>query len=178
MKTSRYFIDDAPLQILFFDKNSDSGHNFFNSGLGTIWFDYDLHLIENLAEATGFLQPVKQKQRALDLLFISNTAWFEGGEQLVKQIRSSQHIAHLPVYCITSCCHKLTVDDTNCMDKCWCRATNSDEFSKLAPEPFEPYLTTSHQARLHGVLYSNNITDQVSTIIDDMSQYWFNSGTA
>ena len=122
MKTSPYFIDDAPLQILFFDKDSSSGRSFFNSGLGTTWFDYDLHLIENLAEATDFLQPVQQNQRALDLLFISNTVWFEGGEQLVKQIRSNKHLARLPIYCIASCSHKLIYCDANCPNKDWRKA--------------------------------------------------------
>ncbi len=177
MKTSAYFIDDAPLQILFFDEDSRNGGNFFNSGLGTTWFDYDLHLVENIAEATDFLHPVKKNQRALDLVFISNTIWSKGGEQLVKQIRSNQRLVRLPVYCVAACSHKLVVGNANCMDKDWRHATNCDHYSKVTANSFEPYLAADHPAHLHGVLCGNNIADEVSTIINNMNQYWFNSST-
>ena len=36
MTTSPYFIDDDPLQILFYDKDTEHGRSFFNAGLGTI----------------------------------------------------------------------------------------------------------------------------------------------
>ena len=175
MKTSAYFIDDAPLQILFFDKDADNGRNFFNAGLGTVWFDYDLHLIETLAEAADFLAPVKNNQRALDLLFISNTVWVEGGEQLLKQVRSNENLAKLPIYCVASCSHKLISDDVKCMDPYWRKKTNCDQYAQIAAQPFESYLSDNHPAGLHGVICGNNIADQVTKIIEDMNQYWFRS---
>ncbi len=175
MKTSAYFIDDAPLQILFFDKDSNSGRNFFNTGLGTAWFDYDLHLIGELAEAIEFLQPVQKNRRALDLLFISNTVWFEGGEQLVTHIRASQDLAKLPIYCVASCSHKLIVNEANCTNMDWRQATNCDLYAKHAAQPFEPNLQAGHPAHLHGVLCGNNINEEVTNIINTMNEYWFNT---
>ncbi len=173
MKTSTYFIDDEPLQILFFDNEENCGNNFFNSGRGTAWFDYDLHMIDGLAKMDDFLKPVKHNQRAVDLLFVSNTVWSDGGEQLVRQIRSSQHLAALPVYCVASCSHKLNANEAQCMNIDWRAATNCDHYAKLAAQPFQSNLEAGHPAYLHGILCGNNISGQVTKIINNMNQYWF-----
>ena len=175
MKTSPYFIDDTPMQILFFDKDANSGRKFFNLGLGTVWFDYDLHVIDALASATEFLRPVTKNQRALDLLFISNSIWHEGGEHLVEQIRSNPTLADLPIYCVASCSHKLVVGDSNCMNENWRQQNNCNQYAKIAFEPFQPCLASNHPAHLHGVLCGNNINKEITNIINNMSQYWFNA---
>ncbi len=174
MKTNPYFIDDVPLQILFIDANIDSGRQFFNSALGTTWFDYDLHMTSTPEDAMRFIRPRDSKERALDLLFISNKSWTEGGKEYVKQIRTHDTLGNLPIYCIASCVKKLRTPNPQCMNKNWRLETSCNLDYLFAARPYKKYLAPDHPARLNDILCGNNISEQISSIINEMSRYWFN----
>ena len=173
MKTSQYFIDDTPIQILFLDGEARDGREFFDQGLGNTWFDYDLHILDKLEKAIGFLETSQANRRNLDLLLISGDLWPRGGESFVRQLRSTPALKKLPIYCIISCAKKLNLPAPKCWDTKWRQETRCDGDARATSIPFEPFIASGHPAHINGTLCANNIGSELSSIVDHMTNYWF-----
>ncbi len=176
MKTSQYFLDDEPIQILFLDTDHTDARIFFDRGLGSTWFDYELHLIHSKTEAQRFIVPVKPRQRPLDLLLISNRAWTTEGEQLVTQIRTQKKLTNLPVYCIASCPKKNQYPPLQCWDPQWRLDTDCDKDARIASIPYKPNLTSASKAQINGIICPNSLEHEMTKIINNMTTYWFHTG--
>lgn len=175
MKTEQYFIDDEPLQILFLDLDKEKGHDFFNSSLGSSWFDYELHMLDQTAHAANFLDTNQPHHRPLDLLLISNNIWFRGGEDLVKQIRSHQSLALLPIYIIVSCNKANSSPSPTCWSESWRKDANCTKNHRISTISFEIYKEDEHPARINGTLCPFNISIEIPKIIRDMNTYFIHS---
>jgi len=180
MNTSPYFIEDAPLQILFLDKDRQDARLFFEQGMGTAFFDYDLHIIGSRAEASDFLDtsssPDQPSQgRQVDLLLISNRCWNEEGEALVHDIRANQKLRDIPVYCVASCAKKINSPSPQCWNADWRLETDCNRDARIAAIPFDAHLARTHKAHLNGVICANNIERELTTILQSMTDNWFYS---
>ncbi len=178
MKTSPYFLEDKPLQILFLDNDEKDARHFFNNGLGTTWFDYDLHIVTSEKEAARFIDRKEtainaRTGRPLDLLLISNRCWPLGGQQLVSRVRSHDRLHSLPIYCVASCLKKQNSAEPQCWNTSWRRDTNCNEDARIAATPFTACLNETHETRLDGIICANNLEQEISSIHDQMTRYWF-----
>ncbi len=173
MKTSPYFIDDDPMKILFLDNDPADGRKFFENGMGTVWFDYDIQITNKKEEIEECLTINSTRQRKLDLLLIANSYWFQGGEEFVRQLRAMPAFVHLPVYCVASCNKKFDGPFPGCWNKDWRLETDCDGHAREAARPFRHYLTADHPARLDGIICANSISTELSVIIEKMTSYWF-----
>ncbi len=176
MKTSQYFLDDEPIQIIFLDTNHKDARTFFENGLGNAWFDYDLHLILSAKDAEPFLDLDVSDHRPPDLLLISNRCWNEETERLVRRIRADKKLASLPIFCVASCQKKINSPVPQCWDPEWRIETNCDKDARITAIPFKSYLTSKSNAQLNGIICANNLDGEISNIIDNMTANWFCSG--
>ena len=184
MNTSPYFLEDAPLQILFLDKDKQDARFFFEQGMGTAFFDYDLHIISSRDEASAFIgapssigtppshdSSLQQKQP--DLLLISNRCWNEEGEALVHDIRANQKLRDIPVYCVASCAKKINSATPQCWNADWRLETDCNKDARIAAIPFDAHLARAHKTQLNGVICANNIERELTSILQSMTDNWF-----
>ncbi len=171
--------NEPSLQIAVFDKDIGDGKDFFDSGLGCTWFDYDLHLFSRLEQATYLLEINNRpdhpacKETKLDLLLVSNRIWLEGGEQLVRAIRKHPRLNRLPIFLVASCNKKLVMPQPECWDTEWRASSNCDRDARIAAIPFERNLASDHPAHLNGIVCANNLAQTIPRIVDQLSEYWF-----
>ena len=174
MKTSQYFIDDTPLQIIYLDNNTTDGRSFFENGLGTTWFDYELQMIEQISETDNYLVADGSAKRNLDLLLISNSIWSEGGEELVRQMRMRTAYANLPIYCVLSCNKKIShLPENNCWSKDWRKKTDCNRDARITAIPYACFLDPDHPSHINGTICANNISTEIPRIVDQMTAHWF-----
>lgn len=173
MKTSHYFVEEIPLQILYLDHNVVEGRKFFEKGLGTNWFDYDLHMIDQLDEATSFLEVNKAKERKLDLLLVSSSIWFRGGEDFIKQLRSKSDFDRLPIYCVTACPKSINNPNLPCWSESWRETNDCDKVSKTSAIPYTRYENPKNSAYINGTICANNIISELPRLVGHMTSYWF-----
>lgn len=178
MTTSQYFIEDDPIQILYLDNDSNDARHFFDMGLGSTWFDYDLHVVGTGGEATKFLTTPAASDhlpsaRPIDLLLISNRCWNPEGQELVRQVRRHEKLHNIPVYCVASCPKKINSASPQCWNEDWRFATDCDKDARIAAIPFSTFLNKTHKTRLDGVICANNLEREISSILNHMTHYWF-----
>lgn len=173
MKTSQFFNEDIPLQILFLDVNVINGRKFFENGLGNTWFGYDLHMADQIDDAIRILDKCKKGKQNVDLMLISSSVWFNGGEKFVEQLRTLLAFAKLPIYCVTLCLKSMESPGQGCWSQQWRLENSCDDSTEISALPFEHYQDPSHPAHINGTICANSITTEIPRILGQMATYWF-----